>query len=35
MRVFTGVNGKRDDRCDSLNWAIHDLIVNRAGFAFL
>lgn len=35
MRVFTGVNGKRDDRCDSLNWAIHDLIVSRAGFAFL
>lgn len=33
MRVFTGVNGRRDDRTDALCWAIHELLV-EASFAF-
>lgn len=35
MRVFTGVNGRRDDRTDALCWALHELIVGVefVGFA--
>jgi predicted phage terminase large subunit-like protein len=29
MKVFTGINGKRDDRCDAMCWGFHDLIVGR------
>lgn len=27
QRVFTGVNGKRDDRTDANNWGIHELLL--------
>lgn len=34
MRVFTGINGRRDDRCDSMCWGLHDLMIG-AGFVFV
>lgn len=34
MRVFTGQNGRRDDRCDALCWGMHELLVGD-GFAFV
>jgi predicted phage terminase large subunit-like protein len=34
LKVFTGINGKRDDRVDSMNWAIHELMLS-GGFAFV
>jgi predicted phage terminase large subunit-like protein len=34
MRVFTGVNGRRDDRTDALCWGVHELVV-ESGFAFV
>lgn len=30
QRVFTGMNGRRDDRTDANNWALHDLVVESA-----
>ncbi len=30
QRVFTGMNGRRDDRTDANNWALHDLVVENA-----
>lgn len=27
QRVFTGINGRRDDRTDSMCWGVHELIV--------
>lgn len=30
MRVFTGMNGRRDDRTDATCWALHDLVVENA-----
>lgn len=30
MRLFTGKPGRRDDRCDALNWAAHELLVDPA-----
>jgi phage terminase large subunit-like protein len=35
MRVFTGVNGRRDDRTDALCWGLHELIVESAFVGFL
>ena len=35
MKVFTGVNGKRDDRCDAMCWGVHDLVVAREFVGFL
>jgi predicted phage terminase large subunit-like protein len=35
MRVFTGINGRRDDRCDSMCWGIHELLVDGGDFAFV
>lgn len=34
MRVFTGVNGRRDDRTDAMCWALHELMLG-SGFAFV
>jgi predicted phage terminase large subunit-like protein len=34
MKVFTGVNGKRDDRCDAMCWGVHELVLGAA-FAFV
>jgi len=33
MRVFTGANGRRDDRTDAMCWGFHDLLVG-GGFFF-
>lgn len=35
MRVFTGINGRRDDRTDAMCWGIHELIVTGAGLVFV
>jgi len=35
MRVFTGINGRRDDRTDALCWGLHELIVEAAFVGFL
>jgi len=35
MAIFTGVNGRRDDRCDAMNWGLHDLIVDRQFVGFV
>lgn len=35
MRVFTGVNGRRDDRTDGLCWGVHELVVAGASLVFL
>lgn len=29
MRVFTGINGRRDDRTDAMCWGLHELIVDN------
>ncbi|GMV19014.1 MAG: hypothetical protein AMXMBFR56_72380 [Polyangiaceae bacterium] len=35
MRVFTGINGRRDDRTDAMCWGLHELIITGSGFAFV
>lgn len=35
MRVFTGINGRRDDRTDAMCWGMHELLVEAVGFAFV
>ena len=35
MRVFTGINGRRDDRTDALCWGLHELLVSGGGFMFV
>lgn len=35
MRVFTGINGRRDDRTDSMCWGLHELLVEGSGFVFV
>jgi phage terminase large subunit-like protein len=34
LKTFTGINGKRDDRVDSMNWGVHELLLSGE-FAFL
>jgi len=34
MRVFTGANGRRDDRSDAMCWGMHELLLGEA-FAFV
>jgi phage terminase large subunit-like protein len=35
MRVFTGINGRRDDRTDAMCWGLHELVVEGNAFAFV
>jgi predicted phage terminase large subunit-like protein len=35
MRVFTGVNGRRDDRTDAMCWGLHQLLVTGPGLLFV
>ena len=35
MRVFTGVNGKRDDRTDAMCWAMHELMMTGGDLLFI
>ena len=35
MRVFTGANGRRDDRTDAMCWGLHELLVGEGDFAFV
>jgi predicted phage terminase large subunit-like protein len=34
MRVFTGRNGRRDDRTDAMCWGLHELMLDAEGFFF-
>lgn len=35
MRVFTGINGRRDDRTDATCWALHELLIDGQAFVFV
>jgi predicted phage terminase large subunit-like protein len=35
MRVFTGINGRRDDRTDAMCWGLHELMVGGSGLVFV
>lgn len=35
MRVFTGVNGRRDDRTDAMCWGLHELLIDTGEFVFV
>lgn len=35
QRVFTGINGRRDDRTDAMCWGVHELIVDGTSFFFV
>lgn len=35
QRVFTGINGRRDDRTDALCWALHELMVTGSSLIFV
>lgn len=35
MRIFTGINGKRDDRTDSMCWGVHELLVQGSFVGFV
>jgi len=34
LEKFTGVNGRRDDRADAMNWGVHELVFADQFFAF-